>query len=130
VEDRIDTILKPAFETATKNFIDMQAQVRSQDIKSDKEEQMIAVELAGFDIRYAIEIGMFLGFFRQPTTQSWIFAGRSYQMAEFCKNLYLDMTGANEATGTLFPREEDGSGYMEDEADQDNNQEPAGKTNS
>ena len=43
-----------------------------------------------------IAIARHLGFFRQPMTQSWDFAGKSYQMAVFCLQLHNDINNVNE----------------------------------
>ncbi len=37
---------------------------------------------------FAMDIARFLAFDKEPATNSWAFAGRSFQMGEFCKTLW------------------------------------------
>jgi len=70
-----------------------------------------------------IDIGRILGFYRMPATQSWIFAGRSYQMAQFCQSLYNLRCGTTE---TLFnPEEFEENAYrQEDDTEKDDEENP------
>ena len=106
VQDRL-SILNSAFTAAIERFNHIQTETRKKDEKTDEEIVLVSIKLPSDSTRstypmmmtlpMVIDIGRLLGFYRQPRTQSWIFAGRSYQMAEFCQALYNDIHNVHES---------------------------------
>jgi hypothetical protein len=110
-----EDFLKTALLAAKEKFLSIQEQIRSKaDGHSAGEEKLLQVKLdedesTAFSLKFVVDIGRFLGFHRKPRTQSWIYAGRSFEMAQFCQNLSNDQNGTNDAV--YDPHDNDDSGY-------------------
>ena len=106
-------IFSTAIAAAMNRFETVAAQIREKDdlIRSDEEKKLLDVswEENCIPYRISLDIARLLGFFRMPGTQSWIFAGRSYQMSEFCQSLYNSINVTNEKL--LNPEDSEESGY-------------------
>ena len=68
---------------------DMEALIRDYDMQpneKNKEKKFLKkIEIAEskIPITIGVDMGRFLGFHRQPKSQSWDWAGKSYQMGQF-----------------------------------------------
>ena len=104
VADRM-SLLDRSFSAAIERFNSVQSEIASKPKRNIEEEVLLTVKLprdvdsllpTKMTLAMVIDIGRLLGFYRMPRTQSWIFAGRSFQMAQFCQTLYNDLNHCNE----------------------------------
>ena len=126
ISDR-ENALKLALPVTLGRFDSIKDQIRkkSEDTLNTDEEKLLSVNLEETDdsvltMRMIVDIARILGFHRMPNTQSWGFAGESFQMAQFCQDLFNLIHGTHDAV--LNPYAADDSGYAnnDDLAEEEN----------
>jgi hypothetical protein len=103
-KEEIQRLLRAAVVTAAKTFQSEQLKLKDGTVKYDgktltsEQEWFLKVNVhdhIGADgepetglMDLAIDVGRCLGFHRQPKSESWAYAGRSYNMKYLCSELY------------------------------------------